>query len=49
MQQVISFMISGMTEWIFHPSIPSGFAFLIALLPLIPKIETEHEENRMEL
>ncbi len=46
---VISFMISGMTEWIFHPSIPSGFAFLIALLPLIPKIETEHEENRMEL
>ncbi|MCR4705905.1 MAG: hypothetical protein K5641_07565, partial [Lachnospiraceae bacterium] len=42
---VISFMISGMTEWIFHPSIPSGFSFLIALLPLIPKIETKHEEN----
>lgn len=32
---VISFMIAGMTEWVFHPSIPIGFAFLIALTPLI--------------
>lgn len=31
---VISFMTAGMTEWIFHPSIPIGFAFLIALTPL---------------
>lgn len=32
---VISFMIAGMTEWIFHPSIPIGFAFLIGLTPLV--------------
>lgn len=32
---VISFMTAGMTEWIFHPSIPIGFAFLIALTPLV--------------
>ena len=38
---VISFMIAGMTEWIFHPSIPLGFAFLIGLTPLIGKCETK--------
>ncbi len=32
---IISFMIAGVTEWIFHPSIPVGFAFLIALTPLV--------------
>lgn len=32
---VISFMIAGMTEWVFHPSIPIGFAFLIGLTPLM--------------
>lgn len=34
---VISFMIAGMTEWIFHPSIPIGFAFLFVLTPLMSK------------
>lgn len=38
---VISFMIAGMTEWIFHPSIPLGFAFLIGLTPLVGKCETK--------
>ncbi len=28
-------MIAGITEWIFHPSIPIGFAFLIGLTPLV--------------
>ncbi|MCI6629861.1 MAG: O-antigen ligase family protein, partial [Lachnospiraceae bacterium] len=32
---IVSFMIGGLTEWIFHPSIPIGFAFLIALTPLV--------------
>lgn len=32
---VVSFMIAGITEWIFHPSIPIGFAFLIGLTPLV--------------
>ncbi|HCT91218.1 MAG TPA: hypothetical protein DF613_07550, partial [Lachnospiraceae bacterium] len=32
---ILSFMISGITEWIFHPSIPIGFAFLVALTPLV--------------
>ncbi len=32
---IISFMTAGLTEWIFHPSIPIGFAFLIALTPLM--------------
>lgn len=31
----IAFLIAGVTEWIFHPSIPIGFAFLIALTPLV--------------
>lgn len=34
---VISFIIAGMTEWIFHPSIPIGFAFFIGLTPLVAK------------
>ncbi len=36
---ILSFMISGITEWIFHPSIPIGFAFLIALTPLVAVAE----------
>ena len=40
---VISFMIAGMTEWIFHPSIPLGFAFLIGLTPLVGGYTTEKE------
>lgn len=31
----IAFLIAGVTEWIFHPSIPIGFAFLVALTPLV--------------
>lgn len=50
---IISFMTAGMTEWIFHPSIPIGFAFLIALTPLVGaqegRIEEYHEKNRTEL
>lgn len=50
---VISFMTAGMTEWIFHPSIPVGFAFLIALTPLVGeqegRIEEYHEKDRTEL
>lgn len=43
---VISFMIAGMTEWIFHPSIPLGFAFLIGLTPLVGiQEETEQMES----
>ena len=42
---VISFMIAGMTEWIFHPSIPLGFGLLIGLTPLIGAAEPE-KENR---
>lgn len=34
---VISFMIAGVTEWIFHPSIPIGFALLLVLTPLISR------------
>ena len=37
---VLAFMIAGMTEWIFHPSIPIGFAFLIGLTPLAGKKES---------
>lgn len=44
---VISFMIAGVTEWIFHPSIPIGFAFLIVLTPLVAK--AEHTEGRTKL
>lgn len=39
---VISFIIAGMTEWIFHPSIPIGFAFFIGLVPLIGSSRTEN-------
>ena len=42
---VISFMIAGMTEWIFHPSIPLGFAFLIGLTPLMGKPEKEDKTS----
>lgn len=34
---VISFMIAGVTEWIFHPSIPIGFALLLVLTPLMSR------------
>lgn len=36
---VISFMIAGVTEWIFHPSIPIGFALLLVLTPLMSRSE----------
>jgi len=34
---IFSFAISGMTEWIFHPSIPLGFGYLISFVPLCNK------------
>jgi len=44
---VISFMIAGVTEWIFHPSIPIGFAFLIALTPLVERT-VKYEKDSYE-
>ena len=41
---VISFMIAGVTEWIFHPSIPIGFALLFILAPLMSRSE-KHAES----
>ena len=43
---IISFMIAGMTEWIFHPSIPIGFAFLIGLTPLVAGKNPEKKEQK---
>lgn len=40
---IVSFMIGGLTEWIFHPSIPIGFAFLIALTPLVSAQDPEKD------
>lgn len=40
---VISFMIAGMTEWVFHPSIPLGFALMIGLTPLVGRTSGQAE------
>ena len=42
---VISFMIAGITEWIFHPSIPIGFSFLIVLTPLVQAKDSHAAER----
>lgn len=45
---ILASLISGMTEWIFHPSIPIGFAFLIALTPLMAGGRETEKRNEMK-